>query len=140
NRIAVFGRAFPWPDYLDALDAGERLSRLAANRDSARPKLPTAFLYQLLRAGRLVEEIDEASRQGRAVPLDSLTWRSHLAYDFRRNVLDRTKPERLSDEDRDDLRWLEELMGLNVPRDRRTEQILRLAATYALYLNRGGAS
>ena len=140
NRIAVLSRVFTWDDYRRAIEAGRRLSRLADPRGPFDPPLSRAFLYELLQVGRQIEDMDRARTEGRAVPLASLAWRSHLAYDFRRNVLDRLKHHRQTPELENELNWLCELMGIHVARPPADGRTLRLAATYALYLNRGGNS
>jgi len=140
NRIAVLNRLLTWDEYHSALADGKRLFALASAQDGRRPLLNNAFLYGLLQASRQAEEIALAAQQNRAVPLAAVTWRSHLAYDFRRNVLDRIDRDRSLSISTEDRTWLEQLMGLSARRDPGHERILRVAATYALYMNRGGAA
>lgn len=140
KRIAVLNRILTWDEYHRALSDGKRLFALASAGSGRVPLLNNAFLYGLLRASQQAEEIALAQQENRAVPLAAVTWRSHLAYDFRRNVLDRIDRDRSLSVSKDDRDWLEQLMGLSARRDPGHERILRVAATYALYMNRGGAA
>ncbi len=139
DRIAVFNQVYTWNEYATALEAGEKLSRLAAGPEGRPAAVGRGFLYQLVQIGKKIHEMAQAQKNRRPLPLAAVAWRSHLAYDFRRNVLDRIRPGDVTSDLQEGLQWIESLLGLSVPRDRSGERILQLAATCALYLNRGGA-
>ncbi len=139
NLIAVLGECYEWDQYKQALEKGRLLAELGQRTGTREGAVARGFLYQLLQIGRCIRHIERLEREGKRVPFSYLAWRSHLAYDFQRNVRDRIDLDRADTAASEAIKWLEGLLGLTVPRDRAGERILQLAATYALYSNRGGA-
>ncbi len=153
NRISVFNEILTWDEYASALDIGRRLDKMIhagdrTNRTSL--GLTPSFAYRLLQYARMAARVDSARQaddalnRGQALPAGTvrmadlrseLTWRSHLRYDLARNVRDRV-PKTHDPQVDQDLEWLEELLGQ--PMQNRQTRQLKLAATYALYRNRGG--
>ncbi|MCB9852815.1 MAG: type III-A CRISPR-associated protein Cas10/Csm1 [Phycisphaerales bacterium] len=150
NRVGAFNGVFNWPEFAEAIESGRRLERLVLDGDQ-KGNLPirSTFVYRLLQYAKMAEKVRSA-RDNEAVlasgrPLSprslrlndlrgELTWRSHLQYDLRRNVIERAR--NTSDEARQDLEWLQSLLCIDAkPQD---TQKLKLATTYALYRNRGG--
>lgn len=140
NQVAVFGTVFTWEEYASALEDGRRLDRLLENGDQpGRLSIRPGFVYRLLQYERNARRVEEARAGSSRVRLsdlhEELTWRSHLSYDLERNIR-RGIRSPVPVETEEDLHWLESLVGLDV-RSSPTRR-LRLAATYALYRNRGG--
>lgn len=150
NRVSAFDSVFGWGEFSEAIESGRRLDRLLIQGDQ-KGSLPIrpAFVYRLLQYAKMAEKVRSArdnealaaagqSLSPRSVRLGDLrgelTWRSHLQYDLRRNIVDRAK--NVSDDARQDLEWLQSLLCID-PKPRDTQK-LKLAATYALYRNRGG--
>ncbi len=141
NRISLFGDIFTWDEYAAMLDDAHRLDGLLL-RGNEKGHLPVnrGFVYRLLQYERMARKVETARAEKENVRLPELrseiTWRSHLVYDLQRNIRQRIR-DRDFPQVKDDLEWLESLIGLDV-RSRPTRR-LKLAATYALYRNRGGS-
>ncbi|MCD6304510.1 MAG: hypothetical protein J7M21_06065, partial [Planctomycetes bacterium] len=151
NAVSVLGRVMSWDDFRRGLEIGRRLDRMlrGAESDTAGDgitgddrdgagrclRLPAGFVHRLLQYARMAEGLAVASRDGKAVPLGELTWRSHFLYDLHRNVEERLKDD--ARRYREDLDWLRNLLVVDV--EQQAYRPVILGATYALYLNRGAA-
>jgi CRISPR-associated protein Csm1 len=154
DRIGVFRRVLTWSEYDEALAVGRRLDRMIVEGDNRTVlKLRPGFAYRLLQYARNAERVDLARHTEQLVAAggvvtasslrladlrDELTWRSHLSYDLHRNIR-RSLPKDASASVREDLEWLESFLVIPVQSaSGRFANVLRLAASYALYRNRGG--
>lgn len=143
DRVGIFRDTFTWSDYTTALEMGKRLDNMLmrADADETGLALPSGFVYRLLQYAKMAARVDEARQaasRGDGVRLRELraelTWRSHLAYDLDRNVrrpLNKNPPLAALE----DLQWLESTFVTQMKPG--SARLLKLAATYALYRNRG---
>lgn len=140
NRVSIFGESCTWPVYAEALELGAWLDRLLRKEKI----LNSGFVYRLLRYSRVALRVERARKRTATPPAPGTTlavpdlrsewtWRSHLLYDFERNVRRRHDQRHATDLER-----LEQLVTIEMKANPQRAQQLRLAATYALYRNRGG--
>ncbi|RMF85492.1 MAG: hypothetical protein D6744_01305, partial [Planctomycetota bacterium] len=145
DRIALFGDVLRWPQFEQALEWGETLDDMA--KDSAFPLTPS-FLYRLLQYARMAQRVaalrlsdpaGESHPAGRPVGMrdvrQELLWRSHMAYDLQRNIADPVSRKEADSFAEKRVEWLQQTLIHDLQPQHAS--VLRLAATYALYRNRG---
>jgi len=124
NRVAVFGTVLRWPDFRQALDNARFLDRLINGGDEG-IKANKGFVYRLLTYYRMHKYCEK---------IENRKWRSHLSYDIARNVTC------LSHHARERPPGLERIERMAVLTASGGEmEMLKVAATYCLYMNRGGS-
>ncbi|MFH1749157.1 MAG: type III-A CRISPR-associated protein Cas10/Csm1 [Planctomycetota bacterium] len=151
NRIGIFGAVHTWDEYRRGLEVGQWLdARIGSGDNRSQLALNTAFVYRLLqyaRSAARVRQAQHAEQRHQAGEVLSPTtvrladlenefkWRSHLAYDIHRNLEQRIPHDAAGA--RGDVDQLRSLLPVEL-RTSMSPDVLKLAATYALYRNRGG--
>lgn len=142
---------FTWPEYRQALDMGQRLDDMLRREktDDNGLALPSGFVYRLLKYAQAQQRIERAlgtpaAQATTAPPAAHLTdlhrrflWRSHYLYDLYRNVERPLGSAQQPPKVAHDLTWLRGLAAVDRDGGERG-RLLKLAAMYALYRNRGG--